>query len=721
MRTLVLMRGAPGSGKSNFISNNGLSDFAISPDTLRLLFQSPEMNTNSTIQITNKNDEKVWDLLIGLLENRMKNGDFTIIDATHTTAKDINRYRSLASKYRYRTICVDFSHVDKDTLLKQNQMREPLKVVPVEVIEKFYRKLETSIIPNWVTTVTPEKFGDVFQYKARDLSSYKKIHHFGDIHGCFDVISEYLKDGLNDDEFYIFVGDYIDRGVQNAETLTFLFTLMNRKNVVFLEGNHEIHLWNWANDNKSYSREFESYTKKSLNDGKISKKTARSFYRGLNQCVYYTYFEKQVLVTHGGLSYLPTNLSLISTNQLIKGVGDYSTQIDQLFHQSTDINTYQIHGHRNIQNFPSRVTERTFNLEGRVELGGHMRVATLDREGFSTHEIKNNTFSKRFSINKNDVTFDNQAFLSMLKSNRYIRQKKQLMDNISSFNFDKKVFYDKLWDEQTIKARGLFINTETTEIVARSYQKFFNLGEVESTTLESLKTNLVFPVRSYKKENGFLGIMGYDTQSDSLVVASKSTTDGPYKGFFEEILYDVLPLENIQKMKSYMRDNNTSCVFEVIDPINDPHLIKYSKPTIVLLDIVYRTPDFSKLDYENMVEIAKDFGVSVKEEEQTFLDWEEFTLWYHQVKDDYSILLEGYVIEDANGFMTKIKLPYYSFWKHMRTIKERITNGKDLKKDSLSEPLANSFVTWLTKTWNLNQLENLDIINLRDQYERDHI
>ena len=37
MKTLLLLRGAPGCGKSTFIEQNGLKPYALSADDLRLL------------------------------------------------------------------------------------------------------------------------------------------------------------------------------------------------------------------------------------------------------------------------------------------------------------------------------------------------------------------------------------------------------------------------------------------------------------------------------------------------------------------------------------------------------------------------------------------------------------------------------------------------------------------------------------------------------------
>lgn len=77
--------------------------------------------------------------------------------------------------------------------------------------------------------------------KPLDLSEYRTIHHIGDIHGCNTVLQKYLSENgdIRDDEFYIFCGDYIDRGIENVEVLKYLISIMNRNNVLLLEGNHE--------------------------------------------------------------------------------------------------------------------------------------------------------------------------------------------------------------------------------------------------------------------------------------------------------------------------------------------------------------------------------------------------------------------------------------------------------------------------------------------------
>lgn len=56
------------------------------------------------------------------------------------------------------------------------------------------------------------------------------------------------------------------------------------------------------------------------------------------------------------------------------------------------------------------------------------------------------------------------------------------------------------------KARGLFLDGNGN-VVARGFEKFFNLGENEQTTRENIDKRLKFPVRVERKENGFLGLV----------------------------------------------------------------------------------------------------------------------------------------------------------------------------------------------------------------------
>ena len=123
--------------------------------------------------------------------------------------------------------------------------------------------------------------------------------------------------------------------------------------------------------------------------------------------------------------------------------------------------------------------------------------------------------------------------VDMLRNSSLVREK-HLANGISSFNFSNKCFFDKAWDSINVKARGLFVTDN--QVVARSYNKFFNIGERPETEMSSLRENLIFPVCAYIKSNGFLAIISADpTEDGKLFIASKSTNEGDFAGYIRDV------------------------------------------------------------------------------------------------------------------------------------------------------------------------------------------
>lgn len=729
MRILLLLRGAAGCGKSTWIEQNGLKQYALSADDIRLLCQSPVLQVDGTVAISQSNDTVVWKTLFNLLETRMQKGEFTVIDATNSKTSEMNRYKEMCDTYRYRMFCVDFTDIPIEEVKRRNANREVLKRVPEDAIDKMYSRFATQKIPSGIKVIKPTELETIW-LKLIDLSDYKKIHHIGDIHGCNTVLQQYLSDngGIKDDEFYIFVGDYIDRGIENAEVVKFLISIKDRKNVLMLEGNHERWLWLYANECVGRSKEFELITRPVLDNAKLDKKEIRQLYRKFGQCAYYKYDDNIYLVTHAGLSTLPENLSFVATDQMIKGVGNYDDfeKIAETFLNTTPENCYQIHGHRNTKQVPLRVNDRVFNLEGRVEYGGKLRCVQVDRDGIHEVEIENTVFKTPEMQSEQTVTSSSVAdTIIALRANRYIQEKK--FGNISSFNFTEKAFFDRVWDEQTTKARGLYLDTMKGKVVARAYNKFFNINERPETKFDMLQHKLQFPVTAYVKENGFLGIVSYNEYEDDLLTASKSTLDSQYALWFKEMLYHKVSSENIVKLKEYVKENNVSFVFECVDMRNDPHIIEYPDSELFLLDIVANDMDFSKYEYDAMVDVANRFGLKTKEKAFEIATWQEFFDWYYEIlEEDYEYngrKIEGFVIEDSVGYMTKLKLTYYNFWKFMRSVShEAIRKGYIQRTSALTTPTANEFYAWVRKLHDVEDKDSIpkDICTLRRLfYERE--
>ena len=72
------------------------------------------------------------------------------------------------------------------------------------------------------------------------------------------------------------------------------------------------------------------------------------------------------------------------------------------------------------------------------------------------------------------------------------------------------------------------------------------------------------------------------------------------------------------------------------------------------------------------------------------------------------------VVIECNGIMTKLKFPYYNFWKGMRRLKEQVSHKHNVKLSSLYNATSNYFYAWLKKQ--PEEILEKDIITLRDMF-----
>ena len=698
-------------------------------------------------------EQETWKIILDLLEYRMSRGELTVLDATASKTKDIKQYKELADQYRYRMYCVDFTDVPLDVCKKQNLQRPEDKVIPEESIENIYSRFATQPVPAGVEIIKPDELDKIME-KPIDLSSYKKIVFIGDIHGCYNTLMQYFKYGLDDDTEYIFLGDYIDRGNQNAEVLNWLYSIMNKPNVCLLEGNHEKALRDYGSQVPAKSKEFEENTKGQLILGGFDEKKARIFYRKLRQMSHFTWNGLEILANHGGIPCMRANLTFIPACAFINGVGEYKEYqiVADTWMKETQKNQYQVHGHRNTAQDPVQLADRVFNLEGEVEFGGKLRIVELENKPsggvgpwpaidvptWTVVELPNcQPITEDVVFDKAPVETVEQA-VTYLRANQFVKEK-QLGNGISSFNFTREAFYSANWNRQTILARGLFIDTDNNKIMARSYEKFFRINEVRETEMIALKGRLKFPVKAYVKENGFLGIVSYNYKTDDLFIATKSSDKGDCAEYFKAMLepYREKILNYLRAtylLKVVVTENGEeenfpiSLVFECVDQEHDPHIIKYEKSDIYLLDAIKNTLNFEAADYMSLCYIANIIGCPVKQWAYTIKDFDEFRALVLAAEDeDYKFLdkyIEGFVFVDQNGFMTKLKTGYYNFWKHMRSVADSIlTSGSYRRMGSLLTVAGNQFAAFCKKCFREDRnLETksypykTDIISLREKF-----
>ena len=728
MRDLILLRGAPGSGKSTWVREHHLEPYTVSSDAVRLMFSCPEIDPlTGEPHISQRYEQSVWEFIENIVELRMKTGQFIVLDAQNICP---SRWLKLAEKYRYR-VYVKQMEATQQECLDRNAARPPVNRVPEHVIMSSFWRLENNKLPSSVKPVTDAiANGDL---TPTNVDQYRTMYVIGDIHSCYTPLKAFFDSvhGPDDRDLYVFVGDYSDRGLEHKETLEFLLTLRNKTNCIFLAGNHAWEIL-WAQDrvDEIRSREFLHNTMPAIAD--VDKKQVREWGSRWGQLAYLEFHGKRYLITHAGIGYMPEHLLYVPAQMYIRG-GAYEEDVDRAWcEKNYGPDIIQIHGHRNWYSYAIDETETSINLNSAIEFGEPLRVYGVDADNTYYLQFNNPvhregmTLRRRADIMEGRDVGTPQERTELLVYNLQAAKgiaEKQLDNNISSFNFTKDVFYSMAWDDLNKIARGLFIDTAHWKILARGYEKFFNVNEHQLFNQpEWLKEHLVFPVKAYRKYNGFLGLMSWNPYTNSLFYASKSTNEGPHAQLAKEVIEKQLTPIQLETITRYLQDNDVTLLWEILTP-RDPHIIKYDKEEAVLLDIVYNTIRFKNKDWLTFRTLAETlFEVPYKQLDREFDDWEflerSYALETNWIQNYADAAVEGWVCVDATGYQFKLKCGYYDNWKRLRRAKELIAEGhKEIAYEHFCfDELAHDIIDVMCNEFTPEELNQHSIIDIRDFY-----
>lgn len=308
------------------------------------------------------------------------------------------------------------------------------------------------------------------------------------------------------------------------------------------------------------------------------------------------------------------------------------------------------------------------------------------------------------------------SFTEKMLNSPYVVAKPQEDHNLISLNFSRKAFQKNIWNAQTIHARGLFVDATTGDVKMRSYNKFFYIDT------DPTGEHLQFPAVAYKKYNGFLGIMS--VIDGDIVLASKSTTQGPFKELFQEI-WNTLDDNDINTLKDLSEQNNCSFVFEVCH-VDDKHIIDFNENHLYLLDAIPNTYNTAGITVDTqfsqaILQLVKPVSeaLSLKEELCTFNDRAELDAYVDAHRNDHT--LEGMVLVDDRGYMCKEKFLYYVKIKQLRGYL-----GSCAKAHLAHNPLPTPKQAWMTDVANKvlrsdyftdEELKNLNVVDAVKFYE----
>lgn len=706
MNIITMLSGIMGTGKSTFIKENNLEEYTISTDDIRLILGQPRHTVDSDGNVrkhmANIDDKKVFEIFYETIESRMMRGEYIVLDAMNVSSKSQNYIKKLAKKHKYRVNLVDIQgNMRIEQILEQNKNRVEYKVIPDDVIKQKYNKRYSDykergrINLGGINLIDKEKFKETFFWSTKDLNNYDKVFVIGDIHGCYTALKEGLGE-IKDNYYYIFLGDFFDRGVENKEVFLFIKELMNKDNAVFLIGNHEEHLINFTKREKGDSYFIaKGFLKNTvpeiLSGGDISIKDMSRFAKKLQVFFAFEYNGQKYICSHGGI--LPEqyngqeypefknglyDITREPSKDIIFGIGGYNFDIDYHFDRKQlerpkENRVIQFHGHRNSFHVEPYAYEYCYNLEDNVEMGGYLRIAEITKNGLKINKIKNNIYNKELLHDSLYVDMSNLTNLEIkecLDNSKYIKGKK--FKELTAYNFSQEAFYDSFWNAFTTTARGLILKNNG-DIFSRGYNKFFNIDENVETTIDAIKEKVKYPLKASVKENGYLGIMTGDGSRLHFFSKSGSTN---YSTMFQTMFYKLLKengnIKNIEKIQELLSSNNYSVTFEVINIEKDKHIVTYNESKLVILDVIKNQYD---LEFQDDIkdELSRLTGFETPES-YIINNNSEFEHFLGKVKDEVNT--EGYVFKDSNNYMFKLKNDDYKFIKSLRGLLHMIKNRK---------------------------------------------
>ena len=268
------------------------------------------------------------------------------------------------------------------------------------------------------------------------------------------------------------------------------------------------------------------------------------------------------------------------------------------------------------------------------------------------------------------------TLLDRMRANPNVRVKPvQGETDLYACNFTCDAFRNHAWDEYSSKARGLFLNGRG-DVVMRGFDKFFNLGENEQTSLDNVLEHMTYPARVEMKENGFLGLIGATEQEGVFRFYSKSgQTD--YSPLIEKAFLRDLPDPYTRhEIWQTMRAHDVTVACEIVDAESDQHIIHYDKSRLYYLHAIHNHVEFA-------IDTQADSLLNTLFPYRP--DWymiQDETGLRQALHDAALSSREGVVIYGADGYMVKVKSDLYRQSKRLRPVLENILlRGKPVPQD----------------------------------------
>lgn len=624
--TLVILCGPSGSGKSTFVRDYAAS-WIINPDSLRINLQGLQPNYQSS-NIPSRADNTIWDISYQLLDYRMKEGLTTIFDATSLTNKTRNRLINYADKYSRPYVIIYFNKTKSECIgnIKLRNGTTPIFTDP-SLVEEQFKRLE---VPDNYVLPAPLKLC------PWTIPDEEELIIIGDVHGLIEPLKSLLyKLGFNDNFVHpeglkvCFVGDVIDRGPQNVETLFFVKDLVDTNRAYLVKGNHEAKLSQLLKGNHSLNGStwgtYEDYLQ--LNP---SKKDITSLANWIDSLPYY-YLYRDYVITHGNISFFDEYLT--SLKEMNVGCRDHNFDTDSNYNQAY---MYGLIKYKLIRGHVAPTSPE--RLDNVIVLEDNPAQAF----GGSILYYHNNQIKKEYCNGYMYQPLFEDPLIKEAKDNKYLSITPK-SNNTIVYKYTAKCYGDDTcWKRYPflLEMAGLIIS-KGGKVIQHPFDKLFHPS-----------TNLPKEVLAVDKLNGYM--IAATSYHNKLFISTKGgNTEGEYIFQFWELINRQ---KQGNKLKELLFKNpNKSFMFEVIHRSDyDNHPTIQTEEKVVLIGA--RTKNSSIFDTEQQLD---EYGLFRPQ---------------YQIVDTQSLLeectykplnIEGYILRDVNTqeYICKAKNVFYNFVK----------------------------------------------------------
>jgi len=250
------------------------------------------------------------------------------------------------------------------------------------------------------------------------------------------------------------------------------------------------------------------------------------------------------------------------------------------------------------------------------------------------------------------------------------------------FNYKPETQFKRNWNDTTLQARGIVFDACTKQVAARSFAKFFNVNETDSTNFGNIYNKSIDGFEAANKLDGSMGIIFWDCYAKKLNVSTRGSFESGQAIWATNFINSDGVSNNTRKrLIDFCSKYEKTPVVEIIYPDNKI-IVDYGKEEDLKLIQVVDNNTGETAKYSDVVEYAKYFDLNCVD----VYDFSDLNEVMKERDDIISFENEGWVVRLNDGMLVKFKgLDYINMARCLKNFGPRIVfefarNGESLEK-----------------------------------------